>query len=142
MNTAVERILAKAQLEIRAVTACNKARVVVIGLEDARDKDIYKQANELIIECCTVWNVDINAMRSNSRKRVFVLPRQASAFILKELYTGKISLIRMASIVGYIDHSDFLHAFNKAKDLIDIKDDMITDYLNAVKHLYHEQTAN
>jgi len=135
MNTAVEKILAKATLEIRAVTACKKAKVVVVGLENTKDKELYEEANAFILKCTAIWDVDINAMRSNSRKRVFVLPRQASAYILKQMYSGKISIVRMATIVGYIDHSDFLHAYNKAVDLLAINDDMLTDYINKVKHL-------
>lgn len=138
MNTAIMKILSKAQTDIRTIANNNNLKVIVVGLKDDNDK-ILIEANELINSCCKAWDVDINAMKTTSRKREYVLPRQASSYILKQKYFGYLTLNRMATIVGYGDHSDFIHAYKKAEDLLKIKDDMLTDYINKVKHLLDEK---
>jgi len=96
-------------------------------------------AENIVQECCNIWQIPMQQLRRKSRNKMIVCKRQVVSFILKNKFNRDITLKGMGLIVGYKDHSDFIRAYKRAEELLSVKDDTMMNFYNPVKHLLHEQ---
>jgi chromosomal replication initiator protein len=67
---------------------------------------------------CEVMQIDLDLLKSKSRKREVVLSRQACMYLSKEL--TEMSLKEIGQYFGGKDHSTVIYSINTLKDLMDV----------------------
>jgi chromosomal replication initiation ATPase DnaA len=78
------------------------------------DKDL------ILKETSNFYGVEVFDVKSKTRKREIVIPRQASMYMMKELIGANISLKLIGKAHGDRDHSTVIHAIQSINDLMDI----------------------
>jgi chromosomal replication initiation ATPase DnaA len=135
MNTSdsVRMIIEEATTKIRLVTGINTANVFLKGVKN--NEDFNKEALELVQKCCARLSCTLEELKQKTRKREVVQVRQIIALFLHKKYVGLISYKTIAVMIGYGDHSDFIHGKNTAKDLLTVGDDTMVFLNNQIEDL-------
>lgn len=78
--------------------------------------DIPLTVDDILDHVCRYFAVTPNNVKSKSRKRELVIPRQLSMYLVKK-YT-KLPLSRIGKLIGSRDHSTVMHAISAIEALI------------------------
>lgn len=122
----------------KAVVTLTRRRKIKSAEQIAKEQKLMNKAIELVEQSCQLIGVSVDALKSRSRLREHAAPRHVVAYLLRIKFNERLTLNQMAPVVGYGDHSDFIHGCRSAKRLLDVKDDLATTIYDTVKHLYEE----
>ena len=94
----------------------------------------YPQGTDEIYQLALdMYNVTKDEINGKSRKHKIVTIRQILCFFLNEL--RGLSLMDVAELLGYKEHSAVLHSVRQAKQHIETKDSKFEAIYNNFKHL-------
>src|SRR6185312_4083617 len=91
---------------------------------------------DLFRRICKVWGVEMDYLKSKSRKQDQCMMRQVLWLAAKENYP-MVHLIERSRILGRSDHSTVLQQINRAEGLLKVNDDRFMGYFEPVKHLIY-----
>jgi chromosomal replication initiator protein len=116
------RELEGAMISLLAQATLNKREITLDLAKEMIDKLIKNVKRELSIDyiqkvVCNYFNVPIEMLQSNTRKREIVQARQIAMFFSKNL--TKSSLATIGSQIGDKDHATVLHACKTVNNLLD-----------------------
>lgn len=124
-------VIFKAEVNVQALTAAMKAKEILLRnylkVDEIRDR-IHLYA-EMV-------GVPYDELVSSSRKRQWVVPRQAFMLIAKEAFP-KTALTDIGEAFNRKDHTSVLHNINTAKDLRDIEDLEIGFFIEQAKKIFY-----
>lgn len=116
------RELEGAMISLLAQATLNKREITLDLAKELIDKLIKNTKRELSIDyiqkvVCSYFNVPVEMLQSNTRKREIVQARQIAMFFSKNL--TKSSLATIGSQIGDKDHATVLHACKTVNNLLD-----------------------
>lgn len=116
------RELEGAMISLLAQATLNKREITLDLAKEMIDKLIKNSKRELSIDyiqkvVCSYFNVPVEMLQSNTRKREIVQARQIAMFFSKNL--TKSSLATIGSQIGDKDHATVLHACKTVNNLIE-----------------------
>lgn len=116
------RELEGAMISLLAQATLNKREITLDLAKEMIDKLIKNIKRELSIDyiqkvVCSYFNVPVEMLQSNTRKREIVQARQIAMFFSKSL--TKSSLATIGSHIGDKDHATVLHACKTVNNLIE-----------------------
>ncbi len=95
---------------------------ITLGFAKEVLKDLVKAVNKKItlddiLECVAeYYSVPISDIKAKKRSKTFLIPRQVSIYLAREL--TEMSLPELGTAFGGKDHTTILHSYNKIKKLI------------------------
>lgn len=104
-------------------------------------------AKEIIDICKTYYNVDFMV---NSRRRVFVEPRQMAAALVRE-FCDVLTLYEITCLFGKKQHATIIHAIESVETKVDLYESFREDYFTLIniieaqtdcKNLSYKKTRN
>ncbi len=113
LEGALISLLAQSTLNRKQITL-DLARETVLKLVKHTQKEISIDYIQKVV--CEYFDLDIDVLKTKSRKREIVQARQIAMFYSKTL--TKSSLTTIGSKIGSRDHATVLHAFKTVKDLV------------------------
>ncbi len=117
---------------MRTVQQVRESIVDIATVEMRRrfmSRKIYS-LQEILVELCHIFEVDIESVKSSSRHAPYVKVRRLFCFICSKI--TNYSLFEISTAIGGCEHSNALHHRNKAQGFMDIKDEIFL----AEWHLY------
>jgi chromosomal replication initiator protein len=116
------RELEGAMISLLAQATLNKREITLDLAKEMIDKLIKNTKREISIDyiqkvVCNYFNVPVEMLQSNTRKREIVQARQIAMFFSKSL--TKSSLATIGSQIGDKDHATVLHACKTVHNLLD-----------------------
>lgn len=116
------RELEGAMISLLAQATLNKREITLDLAKEMIDKLIKNTKREISIDyiqkvVCSYFNVPVEMLQSNTRKREIVQARQIAMFFSKNL--TKSSLATIGSQIGDKDHATVLHACKTVHNLLD-----------------------
>ena len=116
------RELEGAMISLLAQATLNKREITLDLAKEMIDKLIKNIKREISIDyiqkvVCSYFNVPVEMLQSNTRKREIVQARQIAMFFSKSL--TKSSLATIGSHIGDKDHATVLHACKTVNNLIE-----------------------
>jgi chromosomal replication initiator protein len=116
------RELEGAMISLLAQATLNKREITLDLAKEMIDKLIKNTKREISIDyiqkvVCNYFNVPVEMLQSNTRKREIVQARQIAMFFSKNL--TKSSLATIGSQIGDKDHATVLHACKTVHNLLD-----------------------
>ena len=81
---------------------------------------------------CRLTGADPDVLKSKSRKRNYVIPRQTYCFAARSM--TRATMQEIGDIIGR-DHSTVLYSCNEVKYKIESKDKKMTEMYNRIKHI-------
>jgi len=112
LEGALVSLLAQSTLNKKHITL-ELARETIFKLVRHTQKEISIEYIQKVV--CEYFDLDLEVIRTKSRKREIVQARQIAMFFSKEL--TKSSLSTIGAEIGGRDHATVLHAFKTVKDL-------------------------
>ena len=116
------RELEGAMISLLAQSTLNKREITIDLVKEMIDKLIKNTKREISIDyiqkvVCSYFNVPVEMLQSNTRKREIVQARQIAMFFSKNL--TKSSLATIGSQIGDKDHATVLHACKTVNNLLE-----------------------
>lgn len=114
---------------------------VVVHLKVARFERISSQLDkvlDLFGRICKVWGVEMDDLKTKSRKTDPCIMRQVLWFAAKANYP-MVTLKEIGGILGRPDHSIVIQQIEKAMGLIKVDDAQFMRYFQPVKHLIYAE---
>jgi chromosomal replication initiator protein len=116
------RELEGALISLLAQSTLNRKEITLDLAKEMIDKLIKNTSREISVDyiqkvVCSYFNVTIEAVQTDTRKREIVQARQVSMYFAKSL--TKSSLATIGSQIGGKDHATVLHACKTVNNLID-----------------------
>ena len=103
-----------------------------------KPNDLDKRCNEIIAEVAEIAGITTEQLKSKSRKREIVIPRQVATFILYNKFNNKLYRMPLRKIGQLLNchHSTVVHSKSEVLKHIEMGDDTVHGLLSKCEHIF------
>lgn len=95
-------------------------------------EDPKSKAERIIKRVSKATGVTVEELKSKTRKRVILVPRQVAQYLIYCELKGKMTLKEMGGLFGK-DHATIIHSYKEVKRGIETKDAFVMPIIEALK---------
>ena len=103
--------------------------VIEIDMNKKRTFTRQEEAEMIIADVCRASEIEVDELKSKSRKREFVIARQIAVYLIVERFNHALTWSRIGKIVG-IHHSTAIHCHKVISQGIAVSDRLVMNIIN------------
>lgn len=103
--------------------------VIEIDINKKRIFTRQEEAEMIIADVCRASEIEVDELKSKSRKREFVIARQIAVYLIIEKFKGAVTWSRIGKIIG-IHHSTAIHCHKVISQGIAVSDRLVMNIIN------------